>query len=97
MDLWEGKNKCVITDTLVLLRVATAGRASCPGTMAQRLVPGCLHQDVMKLACSDNQIDVIYGFFGALCLMVDFMLIAVSYILILKTVLGIALSLPQFP
>ncbi|XP_057551579.1 olfactory receptor 51A4-like [Hippopotamus amphibius kiboko] len=50
----------------------------------------CLHQDVMKLACSDNQIDVIYGFFGALCLMVDFMLIAVSYILILKTVLGIA-------
>ncbi|ELR44510.1 hypothetical protein M91_21709 [Bos mutus] len=46
--------------------------------------------DVMKLACSDNQIDVIYGFFGALCLMVDFMLIAVSYILILKTVLGIA-------
>ncbi|XP_008056764.1 olfactory receptor 51A4 [Carlito syrichta] len=50
----------------------------------------CLHQDVMKLACSDNRIDVIYGFFGALCLMVDFMLIAVSYILILKTVLGIA-------
>ncbi|XP_008708924.2 olfactory receptor 51A4 [Ursus maritimus] len=50
----------------------------------------CLHQDVMKLACSDNRIDVIYGFFGALCLMVDFMLIAVSYILILKIVLGIA-------
>ena len=50
----------------------------------------CLHQDVMKLACSDNQINVIYGFFGALCLMVDFMLIAVSYFLILKTVLGIA-------
>ncbi|KAB1272109.1 Olfactory receptor 51A4 [Camelus dromedarius] len=44
--------------------------------------------DVMKLACSDNRIDVIYGFLGALCLMVDFMLIAVSYILILKTVLG---------
>ncbi|XP_069325452.1 olfactory receptor 51A4-like [Eulemur rufifrons] len=50
----------------------------------------CLHRDVMKLACSDNRIDVIYGFFGALCVMVDFMLIAVSYILILKTVLGIA-------
>ncbi|KAF7482324.1 olfactory receptor 51A4 [Marmota monax] len=50
----------------------------------------CLHQDVMKLSCSDNRIDVIYGFFGALCLMVDFMLIVVSYILILKTVLGIA-------
>ncbi|XP_004434180.1 PREDICTED: olfactory receptor 51A4-like [Ceratotherium simum simum] len=50
----------------------------------------CLHQDVMKLACSDNHIDVIYGFFGALCVMVDFILIVVSYILILKTVLGIA-------
>ncbi|XP_028372984.1 olfactory receptor 51A4-like [Phyllostomus discolor] len=50
----------------------------------------CLHQDVMKLACSDNKINVIYGFFGALCVMVDFMLIAVSYFLILKTVLGIA-------
>ncbi|KAF5918647.1 hypothetical protein HPG69_005681 [Diceros bicornis minor] len=44
----------------------------------------------MKLACSDNRIDVIYGFFGALCIMADFMLIVVSYILILKTVLGIA-------
>lgn len=50
----------------------------------------CFHQDVMKLACSDNRIDVIYGFCGALCVMVDFMLIVVSYILILKTVLGIA-------
>ncbi|KAL4697351.1 hypothetical protein H8959_003049 [Pygathrix nigripes] len=49
----------------------------------------CLHQDVMKLACSDNRIDVIYNFFGAHCLMVDFILIAVSYILILKTLLGI--------
>uniref|UniRef100_A0A2K6KKB0 G-protein coupled receptors family 1 profile domain-containing protein n=1 Tax=Rhinopithecus bieti TaxID=61621 RepID=A0A2K6KKB0_RHIBE len=50
----------------------------------------CLHQDVMKLACSDNRIDVIYSFFGALCLMVDFIFIAMSYILILKTLLGIA-------
>ena len=50
----------------------------------------CLPEDVMKLACSDNQIDVIYGFFGALCIMVDFMLTAMSRILILKTVLGTA-------
>lgn len=55
----------------------------------------CLHQDVMKLACSDNQINVIYGFFAALCGMVDFMLIVVSYILILKTVLGIATQKEQ--
>ncbi|XP_019489977.1 PREDICTED: olfactory receptor 51A4 [Hipposideros armiger] len=50
----------------------------------------CLHQDVMKLACSDNRINVIYGFFAALCIMLDFMLIVMSYILILKAVLGIA-------
>uniref|UniRef100_A0A8C3VM34 Olfactory receptor n=1 Tax=Catagonus wagneri TaxID=51154 RepID=A0A8C3VM34_9CETA len=50
----------------------------------------CLHQDVMKLACSGNRTDVAYGFFVAICGMVDFMLIVVSYILILKTVLGIA-------
>ncbi|KFO36022.1 olfactory receptor 51A4 [Fukomys damarensis] len=56
----------------------------------------CLHQDVMKLSCSENRIDVIYGFFGAVCLMVDFMLIAGSYILILKTVLGIASRKEQF-
>ncbi|KAL4697019.1 hypothetical protein H8959_002717 [Pygathrix nigripes] len=49
-----------------------------------------LTTDVMKLACSDNRIDVIYSFFGALCLMVDCIFIAVSYILIPKTLLGIA-------
>ncbi|XP_062950970.1 olfactory receptor 51A4-like [Cynocephalus volans] len=56
----------------------------------------CLHQDVMKLACSDNRIDVIYGFFGALCVTVDFLLITMTYILILKTVLGIASRKEQF-
>ncbi|XP_054436604.1 LOW QUALITY PROTEIN: olfactory receptor 51A4-like [Pteronotus mesoamericanus] len=57
---------------------------------SQLSYPCCLYQDVMKLACSDNKIDAIYGFFGALSLMVHFMLIVVSHILILKTVLGIA-------
>ncbi|XP_038170916.1 olfactory receptor 51A7 [Arvicola amphibius] len=47
-----------------------------------------LHQDVMKLACSDN--NFIYGFFVALCTMLDFALILISYLLILKTVLSIA-------
>ncbi|XP_059034439.1 olfactory receptor 51A7 [Mustela lutreola] len=50
----------------------------------------CLHQDTMKLACSDNRINVIYGFFVALCTMLDLALIFLSYMLILKTVLSIA-------
>uniref|UniRef100_G1U141 Olfactory receptor family 51 subfamily A member 7 n=1 Tax=Oryctolagus cuniculus TaxID=9986 RepID=G1U141_RABIT len=50
----------------------------------------CLHQDTMKLACSDNRINFIYGFFVALCTMLDFMLIALSYVMILRTVLSIA-------
>ncbi|XP_074153628.1 olfactory receptor 51A7-like [Sminthopsis crassicaudata] len=50
----------------------------------------CLHQDLMKLACSNNRVNVIYGFFVALCTMMDLACIALSYLLILKTVLGIA-------
>ncbi|XP_055403274.1 olfactory receptor 51A4-like [Bubalus kerabau] len=50
----------------------------------------CLHQDVMKLACSDNRVNFYYGLFVALCMMSDSMLIVVSYVFILKTVLGIA-------
>ncbi|XP_003803820.1 olfactory receptor 51A7 [Otolemur garnettii] len=50
----------------------------------------CLHQDTMKLACSDNKINVIYGFFVALCTMLDLALIVLSYVLILKMVLSIA-------
>ncbi|KAF5918641.1 hypothetical protein HPG69_005675 [Diceros bicornis minor] len=43
----------------------------------------------MKLACSDNRINFYYGLFVALCMMSDSMFIAVSYVFILKTVLGI--------
>ncbi|XP_003129604.2 olfactory receptor 51A7 [Sus scrofa] len=50
----------------------------------------CLHQDTMKLACSDNKINVLYGFFVALCTMLDLALIVLSYALILKTVLSLA-------
>ncbi|PNJ24951.1 OR51A7 isoform 2 [Pongo abelii] len=49
----------------------------------------CLHQDTMKLACSDNKTNVIYGFFVALCTMLDLALIVLSYVLILKTILSI--------
>ncbi|XP_012641884.1 olfactory receptor 51A7-like [Microcebus murinus] len=50
----------------------------------------CLHQDVMKLACSDNRVNIIYGFFVALTAMLDLLCISVSYMLILKIVMGIA-------
>lgn len=50
----------------------------------------CLHQDTMKLACSDNKTNVNYGFFIALCTMLDLALIVLSYVLILKTILSIA-------
>ncbi|XP_074046117.1 olfactory receptor 51A4-like [Macrotis lagotis] len=50
----------------------------------------CLHQDIMRLACSDNRVNIIYGFFIAILSMLDFSVIALSYVLILKTVLGIA-------
>ena len=50
----------------------------------------CLHQDVMKLACSDNRVNVIYGLFVALTAMLDLVCISVSYTWILKIVLSIA-------
>ncbi|XP_012501092.1 PREDICTED: olfactory receptor 51A4-like [Propithecus coquereli] len=50
----------------------------------------CLHQDVMKLACSDNKVNVIYGLFVALTGILDLTFIFMSYILILKAVLSIA-------
>ncbi|XP_051048444.1 LOW QUALITY PROTEIN: olfactory receptor 51A4-like [Phodopus roborovskii] len=50
----------------------------------------CLHQDVMKLACSDNKINVIYGLFVALSGILDITFIFLSYALILRAVLGIA-------
>ncbi|XP_057605378.1 olfactory receptor 51A4-like [Hippopotamus amphibius kiboko] len=49
----------------------------------------CLHQDVMKLACSDNRVSNIYGLFVALASLLYLLCISVSYMLILKIVLGI--------
>ncbi|XP_004618293.1 olfactory receptor 51A4-like [Sorex araneus] len=50
----------------------------------------CLHQDVMKLACSDNRVNIIYGMCVALTVTLDLCLISLSYMFILKIVLGIA-------
>ncbi|XP_074836173.1 olfactory receptor 51G2-like [Carettochelys insculpta] len=51
----------------------------------------CLHQDVMKLACSDIKVNYIYGMFTTLFTFgLDSLLILLSYVMILKTVLSIA-------
>ncbi|XP_036895955.1 olfactory receptor 51A7-like [Sturnira hondurensis] len=56
----------------------------------------CLHQDVMKLACSDNKVNAIYGLFVALTGILDLTFIFMSYILILKAVLSIASQKKRF-
>ncbi|XP_020760935.2 olfactory receptor 51B2-like [Odocoileus virginianus] len=51
----------------------------------------CLHQDVMKLACADITFNRVYPIIlVALTFFLDALMIFVSYILILKTVMGIA-------
>uniref|UniRef100_A0A8C3S3N7 Olfactory receptor n=1 Tax=Chelydra serpentina TaxID=8475 RepID=A0A8C3S3N7_CHESE len=51
----------------------------------------CLHQDVMKLACSDITVNSIYGLFVKFLMAgLDSLLIFLSYVMILKTVLSIA-------
>ncbi|CAM5072982.1 unnamed protein product, partial [Natator depressus] len=51
----------------------------------------CLHQDVMKLACSDITVNYIYGLFlTASTVGFDLLPIFLSYVMILKTVLSIA-------
>ncbi|XP_074835525.1 olfactory receptor 51G2-like [Carettochelys insculpta] len=51
----------------------------------------CLHQEVMKLACSDFTVSSIYGLSASLSTVgLDFVLIFFSYVMILKTVLNLA-------
>uniref|UniRef100_A0A670IDC5 G-protein coupled receptors family 1 profile domain-containing protein n=1 Tax=Podarcis muralis TaxID=64176 RepID=A0A670IDC5_PODMU len=51
----------------------------------------CLHQDAMKLACADTRVNVLYGLVVVMCTVVlDALIILVSYILILRTALSIA-------
>ncbi|XP_068964984.1 olfactory receptor 51A4-like [Petaurus breviceps papuanus] len=73
---------CIIPFPITLKRLRF-----CKGNLSHSY---CLHQDVMRLACSDNKVNVIYGFFVALLGMINLALILLSYIMILKTVLGIA-------
>ncbi|XP_047423617.1 olfactory receptor 51V1-like [Sciurus carolinensis] len=51
----------------------------------------CLHQDLLRLACSDIRFNSIYALFMVIMnLLLDAMLIIISYIMILHTVLAIA-------
>ncbi|XP_008569548.1 PREDICTED: olfactory receptor 51V1, partial [Galeopterus variegatus] len=51
----------------------------------------CLHQDLLRLACSDIRFNSYYALMLVICtLMVDAILILFSYVLILKSVLAIA-------
>ncbi|XP_014645685.1 PREDICTED: olfactory receptor 51G2-like [Ceratotherium simum simum] len=51
----------------------------------------CLHPDIIKLSCSNTRINSIFGLFVVLSTIgLDFLLILLSYVLILKTVLTIA-------
>ncbi|KAM5247584.1 LOW QUALITY PROTEIN: olfactory receptor 51A4-like [Ctenodactylus gundi] len=56
----------------------------------------CLHQDIMKLACSDNKVNIIYGLFVTLTGILDITFIFVSYVLILNAVLSIASQRKRF-
>ncbi|XP_051843529.1 olfactory receptor 51B6-like [Antechinus flavipes] len=51
----------------------------------------CLHQDVIKLACADITFNRLYPVVVVFAMvLVDFLIIVFSYVLILKTVMGIA-------
>ncbi|XP_034638740.1 olfactory receptor 51G1-like [Trachemys scripta elegans] len=51
----------------------------------------CMDQEVMMMACSDIRVNNIYGLFiTVLTVVLDLLLIFLSYVMILKTVLSIA-------
>ncbi|XP_004473249.2 olfactory receptor 51I2-like [Dasypus novemcinctus] len=51
----------------------------------------CFHADVMKRACADITVNIIYGLYAVLSTVgVDSLLIVLSYTLILHTVMGLA-------
>lgn len=96
----------VLTNTVIIrIGVAIVARATLslfPGPfLLKRLnyCPGkillshsfCFHADVMKLACADITVNILYGLYVVLSTVgVDSLLIVMSYSLILYTVMGLA-------
>ncbi|XP_061001118.1 olfactory receptor 51L1-like [Dama dama] len=53
--------------------------------------PFCLHQDILKLSCSDASVNNVYGLYVVIITLgTDSVLILLSYVLILHAILGIA-------
>ncbi|GAB5577459.1 olfactory receptor 51H1-like [Prionailurus iriomotensis] len=51
----------------------------------------CLHQDAMRLACADTHVNSIYGLLAVIfTIVLDALILLISYFLILQEVLGIA-------
>ncbi|NXJ12316.1 O51F2 protein, partial [Odontophorus gujanensis] len=51
--------------------------------------PYCLHQDIIRLACTDATLNNLYGLTLVLVVVLDSVLIVLSYIMIIRIVLGI--------
>ncbi|NXK54795.1 O51F2 protein, partial [Chauna torquata] len=51
--------------------------------------PYCLHQDMIRLACTDATLNSLYSLTLVLIVILDSVLIALSYTMIIRTVLGI--------
>ncbi|XP_074917497.1 olfactory receptor 51G2-like [Chelonoidis abingdonii] len=74
----------VVVPLLFLLKRFQYGRANVLSHSC------CLHQDVMKMVCSDITVNNIYGLFVKILTMgLDSLLIFLSYVMILKTVMSI--------
>nr|DBA32220.1 TPA: hypothetical protein GDO54_000028 [Pyxicephalus adspersus] len=92
-------NKTIVRIGLVILLRGAAGMIPLPLLIKRFSLFGgnllshsyCLHQEVMKLACAHIRINIVYGLFIALSAMgLDSVFISISYLLIIKMVLGLA-------
>ncbi|CAM9411032.1 unnamed protein product [Rangifer tarandus platyrhynchus] len=75
----------------IVVRVTTVVRLNfCPGKILLSH-SFCFHADVMKRACADITVNIIYGLYVVLSTMgIDSLLIVLSYTLILHTVMSLA-------
>ncbi|XP_073473786.1 olfactory receptor 51E1-like [Aquarana catesbeiana] len=91
-------NKTIKNITLVIITRGAAGMIPLPLLLKRFPLfknnslthSYCLHQEVMKLACADISINIVYGLFIALSTVgIDFLFIIISYLLLLKMVVSV--------